>query len=135
VSVAWRIEARWEEYPEPKQIVIQNIQGYEDTTECRGAAIFEWNGETHVLEPHDVTDEWAFWVYGDLTNERETYGGGRYHYSDPPDSNGFVIIDFNKGYNPPCVFTAYATCGLPRPENMLPFRIEAGEKMITDELY
>jgi uncharacterized protein (DUF1684 family) len=135
VNVAWRIEARWEVYPEPKEIVISNIQGYVDTTECLGAAIFEWNGETHVLEPDQWTDDYMFWVFGDLTNEHDTYGGGRYHYSDPPDSNGIVVIDFNKCYNPPCVFTAFATCGLPRPENRLPIRIEAGEKMIVDDLF
>ncbi len=38
------------------------------------------------------------------------------------------MIDFNKAYNPPCVFTPYATCPLPPPQNKLPIRIEAGEK-------
>jgi uncharacterized protein (DUF1684 family) len=43
-------------------------------------------------------------------------------------------LDFNKCYNPPCVFTHYATCAIPRPENKLDLRIEAGEQMIADEL-
>jgi uncharacterized protein (DUF1684 family) len=38
------------------------------------------------------------------------------------------VIDFNRSYNPPCVFTPYATCPLPPPQNRLPFRVEAGEK-------
>jgi uncharacterized protein (DUF1684 family) len=135
VNVAWRIEARWEEYDEPKNIVIPNIQGYVDTALCTGAAIFDWNGETHILEPDDRTDEYLFFVFGDLTNEHETYGGGRFYYADPPDSNGIVVLDFNKCYNPPCVFTHYATCAIPRPENKLDLRIEAGEKMIADELH
>jgi uncharacterized protein (DUF1684 family) len=42
--------------------------------------------------------------------------------------NGRVVLDFNKAYNPPCVFTPYATCPLPPPENRLTVRIEAGEK-------
>jgi len=39
-----------------------------------------------------------------------------------------MVIDFNKAYNPPCAFTAFATCPLPPIQNHLPFRIEAGEK-------
>jgi uncharacterized protein len=39
-----------------------------------------------------------------------------------------AIIDFNKAYNPPCVFTPYATCPLPPPQNRLALRVEAGEK-------
>jgi uncharacterized protein (DUF1684 family) len=46
----------------------------------------------------------------------------------PPDASGKVVIDFNKAYNPPCAFTAYATCPLPPRQNHLPLRIEAGEK-------
>ena len=33
-------------------------------------------------------------------------------YADPP-VDGKVILDFNQVYNPPCAFTAYATCPLP----------------------
>jgi uncharacterized protein (DUF1684 family) len=39
-----------------------------------------------------------------------------------------VVVDFNLAYNPPCVFSPYATCPLPPPENRLALRIEAGEK-------
>jgi len=40
-----------------------------------------------------------------------------------------VVVDFNRSYNPPCVFSAHATCPLPWPENRLPFRVEAGEQL------
>jgi uncharacterized protein (DUF1684 family) len=42
--------------------------------------------------------------------------------------DGRVELDFNKAYNPPCAFTAYATCPLPPAENKLDVRIAAGEK-------
>jgi uncharacterized protein len=45
----------------------------------------------------------------------------------PMPINGKVDLDFNKAYNPPCIFTPYATCPLPPKENILPFPIEAGE--------
>ncbi|MCS6781502.1 MAG: DUF1684 domain-containing protein, partial [Geminicoccaceae bacterium] len=61
-------------------------------------------------------------------NGRETYGGGRFLYADPPDAEGTVRLDFNRAFNPPCAFTAFATCPLPPPENRLDLAIEAGEK-------
>jgi uncharacterized protein (DUF1684 family) len=39
-----------------------------------------------------------------------------------------VELDFNKATNPPCAFTAFATCPLPPKQNILPVAIEAGEK-------
>ena len=63
------------------------------------------------------------------TNGHETYGGGRFLYTGAPDADGHVIVDFNRSYNPPCVFSPYATCPLPWPANRLPVRIEAGERI------
>lgn len=68
-----------------------------------------------------------FIVLGDATNGHDTYGGGRFLYATPP-VGGKTILDFNRAYNPPCVFTPYATCPLPPKQNRLPFRVEAGEK-------
>jgi len=85
-------------------------------------------GGTHRLIAFDDTgDGRLFFVFGDRTNGRETYGGGRFLYSDPP-RDGRVVLDFNRAYNPPCVFTPWATCPLPPPGNRLPVAIEAGEK-------
>ena len=58
----------------------------------------------------------------------ETYGGGRFVYTDLPDENGKLILDFNYAYNPPCVFTPYATCALPPAGNILAIPVHAGEK-------
>ena len=68
----------------------------------------------------------SFSSYSAITAGKETYDAGRFFYSDAAD--GKVVLDFNKAYNPPCVFTPYATCPLPPKENRLPLRIEAGEK-------
>jgi len=126
VNVAWRIEARWEPYDPPRPAIIPNILGFDTETPMKGAAVFEWNGATYRLEPDDVGDSY-FFVFGDASNGKETYGGGRYMYMNPPDSTGTLILDFNRAYNPPCVFSPYATCPLPRSENVLPFAVEAGE--------
>ena len=52
----------------------------------------------------------------------------RYIWIAGPDSLGRTALDFNQAYNPPCAFTAFATCPLPPPENRLDLAIEAGEK-------
>jgi len=45
-----------------------------------------------------------------------------------------VILDFNKAINPPCAFTAYATCPLPPPQNRLTLAVTAGEKKYSDAI-
>jgi uncharacterized protein (DUF1684 family) len=47
-----------------------------------------------------------------------------------PDSNGNLVIDFNKAFNPPCAFTPFATCPLPTPANKLAIAIRAGERFL-----
>ena len=69
----------------------------------------------------------AWIVFADLTSGHETYAGGRFVYV-PPARDGRTVLDFNKAYNPPCVFTPHSTCPLPPPQNRLPIRVEAGEK-------
>lgn len=54
-------------------------------------------------------------------------GWGVFLYSDLPNENGQVVLDFNRAYNPPCAFNAFTTCPLPPPQNRINFRIEAGE--------
>ncbi len=69
-----------------------------------------------------------FLIYADRTSGHGSYGAGRYLDAPKPDASGRVVLDFNRGYNPPCAFTAFATCPLPPPENRLDLAIAAGEK-------
>ena len=132
VDPRWRIEARWEPYDPPKAVSTPNILGYETEETCPGAAVFELGGKTYRLDPTGDPEVSLFFVFGDATNEHETYGGGRFLYTDPPDSTGTIVLDFNMAYNPPCVFTLYATCPLPRAGDVLSLRVEAGEKIYGD---
>lgn len=124
---SYRITAKF--VPEPRQIPILNVLGQTELSECPGYAVFELQGREYRLYPiiEEPGDRQLFYILRDLTTGKETYGGGRFLYSDMPE-NGRVTLDFNKAYNPPCVFTPYATCPLPPKENHLQIRIEAGEK-------
>jgi hypothetical protein len=132
VSRAWRFDAVLEPYSPPKVLHVPNIMGYDDVTLCPGVLVFEKDGTTYRLEPYSQEDDELFVVFGDATSGEDTYGGGRFVYCDMPGPDGKTVIDFNKAYNPPCVFTEFATCPLPHRANILPFRVEAGEKAWGD---
>jgi uncharacterized protein (DUF1684 family) len=127
-DLAWRIEARWEAFSPPRQTRHQFDIGAGWVREVPGLAHFEVGGRAVSLEPvRDEDGRRLFFVFGDETNRDETYPGGRFLYADLPRS-GLVVLDFNTAFNPPCVFTPYATCPATPPHNQLPFPVHAGEK-------
>jgi len=128
VDPAWQLVARYEPYDSPREIEVPNILGTTSIERSPGALVIEVGGESHRLEPIGDPAKGLFLVFGDETNGSETYGGGRF-LEMPPPTAGPVIVDFNRAYNPPCVFSPYATCPLPPAQNKLPFAIRAGEKM------
>ena len=125
VNPDYRVVAKFIQYKEPKLISIPNILGEVEQEPSAGYAEFDLQGAHYRLEPV-VEDDQLFYIFRDLTSGKETYGAGRFLYSEMP-KDGKVVLDFNKAYNPPCAFTPYATCPLPPPQNRLEVRVEAGE--------
>jgi uncharacterized protein len=121
----WRIQARWNPHPPGRSLLVANVLGELVNEPNPGAVEFELHGRTFGLEAVDSGDQ-LFFIFADRTSGRETYGLGRFLYSDLP-VDGSVVLDFNRAYNPPCAFTEYSTCPLPPPENRLDVRVEAGE--------
>jgi uncharacterized protein (DUF1684 family) len=127
IQPAWRIEARFEPYDPPKKVAIPNVLGQVIEDESPGAVVFEWQGQTYRLDAlGDPKKELSF-IFGDQTNGKETYGAGRFLDAGSVEG-GKVVVDFNTAYNPPCAFTAFATCPLPPAQNRLTLKVEAGEK-------
>jgi uncharacterized protein (DUF1684 family) len=127
VNSGWKFVAKFETYSPPKKIFVPNVLGQIEEEFSPGAVVFEKDGKIFRIDAIDE-GEILFLIFADETSGEETYGGGRFLYVDKPDSSGNLILDFNKAYNPPCVFTKYATCPLPPEQNYLKLRIEAGEK-------
>ena len=123
----WRVTARWEAYPEPRAVEQPSVTGTPTRVLAPGRAWFTVDGKEVSLEP-TRDGESLFFVFRDATAPRETYGGGRFLEAAAP-RGGEVVLDFNRAYNPPCVFTSFATCPLPTPQNVLKVRVEAGEKV------
>jgi uncharacterized protein (DUF1684 family) len=125
-DAAWRVNAKWVAYPQPKKIAITNILGMTDQEVSPGYAEFTVQAKTIRLEPV-VEDGALFFIFKDATSGKTTYAAGRFLDSAMPKA-GVVELDFNKAYNPPCAFTAFATCPLPPRQNVMALAIEAGEK-------
>jgi len=127
VDPKWRLKARFEPSDE-RTINVPNILGDVETETSPGSVEFSVDGVACRLDAL-AGDEGGLWlVFGDATNGIETYRGGRFLKTDAPSADGSVVIDFNRAYNPPCVFTSHATCPLPPAQNRLSTRIEAGER-------
>ncbi|MCY3964737.1 MAG: DUF1684 domain-containing protein [Acidobacteria bacterium] len=125
---SWRLEARFQPYPEPRTIRVPTVVeglGWEPTVP--GTLEFEVQGQSLSLEAYRSDDEFMI-VFADDTTGDTTYPAGRYLAAALPGPDGNTTLDFNKAYNPPCVFTEFATCPLATPRNRLPVAIEAGEK-------
>jgi uncharacterized protein (DUF1684 family) len=131
VDPAWRFQASYEPTPDAR-LSVPDVIGIVKEEASPASVAFEVAGATHRLQGLEGGPNGELWlVFGDATNGHETYGGGRFLYTDAPDADGLVTVDFNRAYNPPCVFSPYATCPLPWPNNRLPIRVEAGERMIS----
>jgi hypothetical protein len=127
ININWRFEAKYVPYDSPKNIELPNAAYDAEEEKTPGKLVFEKDGTEYSLDVLPSGERY-FIIFADETNGEETYGGGRYVYTDKADSNRVVILDFNKAYNPPCIFTKFATCSLPPKDNILRLRIEAGER-------
>lgn len=130
-SRQWLVEGRFIPHPRGRTIPIANIIGTIDDTPNPGAVEFAHAGKRYRLEALDEGDGQLFLVFADRTNGRGSYSAGRFLDAGKPDAQGHVMLDFNRSYNPPCAFTAFATCPLPPPENRLDLAIAAGEKVYS----
>ncbi|HXV14756.1 MAG TPA: DUF1684 domain-containing protein [Candidatus Krumholzibacteria bacterium] len=129
VDRKWLVPAHLERYDPPKKLTVPNVMGFDEVVDCPGVLVFSLRNQEYRLEPLSESEDDMWIVFGDATNGHDTYGGGRFVYIPAPDAEGNTVIDFNRSYNPPCVFTPFATCPLPTRENVLSVKIEAGEKM------
>jgi hypothetical protein len=123
----WRIDARFEPYNPPKKVAIPNVLGQVNESDSPGAVVFDWQGTTYRFDALGSVKDGLSTIFADTTNGHETYGAGRFLELGPV-KDGKVEVDFNTAYNPPCAFTAFATCPLPPKDNKLALAVTAGEK-------
>ena len=127
IDESYKVTARFEAFPEPKEVRVPNVLGGEFKMKSPGMLKFTLKGKEYSLQPVQEGDETLFIIFQDASSRGETYKSGRFLYADKP-VNGEAVLDFNKAENPPCAFTPFATCPLPPSQNILDVEIKAGEK-------
>jgi uncharacterized protein (DUF1684 family) len=127
IDPSWRVHAKFVSWDKPKTITFDTEVGVKEQDRSPGYVSFTRAGKEYRLTPVEDGDDLWF-VIRDGTSGKTTYAASRFLYVPRP-KDGFVDLDFNRAENPPCVFTAYATCPLPPPENRLMLPITAGEMM------
>jgi uncharacterized protein (DUF1684 family) len=73
-----------------------------------------------------------FIPFKDKTNNKSTYGGGRYIEMPYHGEKDFLTLDFNECFNPYCHYNHGYSCPLVPYENSLNVAILAGEKKLYD---
>jgi len=127
IDPAWRMEADFRPYEQPRKLLITSIVGTASEEECPGEIHLTIKGEKIVLYPTGSRDSLSL-LFGDASNGRESYIGGRFLPLGRPDEKNEIVVDFNLAYSPPCAFTPFATCPMVLPENIIPLAVTAGEK-------
>jgi uncharacterized protein (DUF1684 family) len=124
----YRIPAKYVPYETPKKVAIVNVLDEVSDEPAPGYVEFLLNGRPYRLDAVG-DDEGLFFIFKDATAGDTTYGTGRFLYIEKkPQPGEKFTIDLNRAYNPPCAFSEYTTCPLPPKQNILPVRVEAGEK-------
>ncbi len=127
-TAAFRIEASFVPYSAPQSVKVEAKIVKRSEMVSPGTVKFSLQGrEFEFIAFDDEERKTYFLVFGDETNGQETYDGGRF-LDFHVDADNRTVLNFNRSYNPPCAFTAFATCPLPPLQNHFPFRLEAGEK-------
>jgi len=133
LDAAWRLKGRFVPYDTPRTMQIQNVLGDVDDVTSPGELDVRIGASTVRLVALQASKGRLWIVFSDASAEKETYRI-RYLYTDPPDANGGVMVDFNRAYNPPCAFNPHTTCPLPPRQNRLTLAVPAGERKYAGPL-
>lgn len=98
-----------------------------------GTLYFELGGRPFSLEVYQSPDllmqegyeDYLFLPFTDSTNGSETYEGGRYIDLRIPKADS-LLLDFNRAYNPYCVYNPEYSCPIVPSVNHLDIPIRAG---------
>ncbi|WP_449276822.1 DUF1684 domain-containing protein [Leucobacter sp. GX24907] len=124
---AWVVTARYTPGIRPGIEVDSAADGLRHRYDSPGSAQFEVDGQEVSLTLFGETDARELLaIFSDATAADLSYPAARFVPAIRAD-DGTVVIDFNRTTNPPCAYSASATCPFPPTENRLPVRIEAGE--------
>jgi len=141
ISLKYRITAKFEKTENAEPFDFPTSSGKTKPYREYGKATFQLDGKSYTLTLYQSLDlikqkkykDHLFLPFRDATNEKETYGGGKYLDLTIPKGKT-IILDFNKSYHPYCAYNAYDyNCPVVPEENKLPVEIRAG--VMYEDIY
>lgn len=134
-DTTFRVWARLEFTPEAIPFMMPTNTDRESEEVVFAIAHFNLQGRPFSLEIYQTQEllnepgfeDYLFLPFLDATNGGETYTGGRYIDLRIPEADS-LIIDFNKAYNPYCVYNKKFSCPLVPKVNTIDIPIRAGVK-------
>lgn len=135
IDLTYHIKAKFVRTPGEEPFKMATTTAEYKMYEKYGEVHFRLHGEdiklnvfqSHALRETEEYRDYLFLPFRDKTNGNQTYGGGRYLELWIPDRNS-IIVDFNKAYNPYCVYNVKYSCPLVPKENRMNIPIKAGVK-------
>lgn len=133
-NLKYRVNAKFVRTENAEPFDLPTSSGKTKSYKEYGKAIFKIDGKSYTLTLYQSLDlikqekykNYLFLPFRDATNEKETYGGGKYMDLTIPKGN-MIVLDFNKSYQPYCAYNAYDyNCPIVPEENKLPIEIRAG---------
>ncbi|SIT01662.1 DUF1684 domain-containing protein [Chryseobacterium gambrini] len=141
INLKYRVTAKFEKTENAEPFDLPTSSGKTKPYREYGKATFQLDGKSYTLTLYQSLDlikqkkykEHLFLPFRDTTNEKETYGGGKYLDLTIPKGKT-IILDFNKSYHPYCAYNAYDyNCPVVPEENKLPVEIRAG--VMYEDIY
>jgi uncharacterized protein len=115
VDESYKVTARLEAYPEPKELLVPNVLGQHLKEKSPGLLKFTLKGKECSLQPILEENGSLFLIFRDASNDKTSYSAGRFLHADKP-VGGETPLDFNQAENPPCAFTHLLPVHCHRPE-------------------
>ena len=134
IDLKYRVKAKLVKAENSKPFEIPTSSGKTKTYREYAKAHFSIDGKPQTLTIYqnlanlssEQYKDYLFLPFRDVTNGKDTYGGGKYIDLRIPEGDE-IIIDFNKSYHPYCAYNAYDySCPIVPEENNLPIEIRAG---------
>ncbi len=126
----WVVTGTWKPNPAGTEMTLDKKSGATKSQVIPGEIEFVHDGHT-VSFVTIGTGKALQIVFADETNGVDTYSVGRFLFV-VPNPDGTVTLDFNLAVLPPCAFSYNFNCPIPPKQNRLPFRVEAGEKIVVN---
>ena len=134
-DIIYRVDADYKVFSRPDTVQMPLTTGETEPYLKYAQATFNLDGQQNTLMLYlrvNTADSSLFVPFNDKTNGTETYDGGRFLDIEKPEVNASTItIDFNKAYNPFCVYNYNYSCPVPPRVNRLNIPVRAGEKAYT----